>query len=281
MSNCPGKAAWLWFLSVLWFWDWTYLGNYDDEGWDDQANCVRDKNGSVVWKYEEYVDVVVRLRYIHIFDNLIYVFWLRYFNDIRPYTSYLNSSEILTFILFIQEVAYTNARMKTHVALSSGTKEDEQFVISCLSYNTWMACLHESGVFLPSSRSSRHLFDVQTVQGTLGGLKATRLLWQTLETGLLIKASRSSGYRNQYLNFVLTAHDVQIIPVPLRVLKATPSRSSATSPAQIDQAVFLPPSLRLSPQLEASHLEPLQNRIAKFLLPPRAAVDAVTKTPSH
>jgi hypothetical protein len=50
-SNCPWKALWLWFLLALCFWDWTYLGTYDDHYGDEAALATRDKDGDIVWKY--------------------------------------------------------------------------------------------------------------------------------------------------------------------------------------------------------------------------------------
>jgi hypothetical protein len=68
-------------------------------------------------------DVVVRLAYIPVFDNLVQVLWLRYVAADPPYTMYINNSEIFTILLCISLALYTCARMTTHVAFVAGKKD--------------------------------------------------------------------------------------------------------------------------------------------------------------
>jgi hypothetical protein len=153
MSNCPGKAIWLWLLMALSPWDWSYLGTYDDVYGDKKALAIRDKLGKMVWKcipeeipgkhvlplhrflndevplyrqmYMPWRDLAVRLGYIHIVDNLIHVIWLRYYLENGPYTPYINNSEILTLVLLVQTGIYTFARMRTHVTFIKITDDEE------------------------------------------------------------------------------------------------------------------------------------------------------------
>ena len=153
-SNCPAKAIWLWALMALWFWDWTYLGVYEDEYGDEAARAIRNKHGAVVWKntpskdgskpdtsgegfmndlvpayrksYMPMSEITIRLGYIHIVDNLIHVIWLRYYIENGPYTLYINNSEIFTLVLLLQMAVYTYARMRTHVTFVRDADDDEE-----------------------------------------------------------------------------------------------------------------------------------------------------------
>ena len=57
-----------------------------------------------------------------LFDNIMFVLWLRYAYQHGPYTRYVSNSEILTILLFFSMILYTYARMRTHVVFS----EDEE-----------------------------------------------------------------------------------------------------------------------------------------------------------
>jgi hypothetical protein len=68
-------------------------------------------------------DVVVRLAYIHVVDNLVQVLWLRYVAADAPYMTYMNSSEVLTILLGISLALYTYARMRTRVVFVAGKRD--------------------------------------------------------------------------------------------------------------------------------------------------------------
>ncbi|KAF2711538.1 hypothetical protein K504DRAFT_465298 [Pleomassaria siparia CBS 279.74] len=128
-SNSVGKGVWLGlFLGPL-FWNWTYLGRYEDFRYNEDTKTLYDKSDAIVWTfaptiqeanlnshtYFPWKDTIVRLSYIHIIDNLIHIIWLRFYLDNGPYTSYINNSEILTAVLLIEMAVYTYARIKSHV----------------------------------------------------------------------------------------------------------------------------------------------------------------------
>ncbi|KAF2108746.1 hypothetical protein BDV96DRAFT_605497 [Lophiotrema nucula] len=156
-SNSIGKPLFLWLLVELRFWDWTYLGRYSDGYFDEERRCVLNQHGMKIhtfvakdWKpdtreakyvsdiisktsdrigfniFNTYIprylpepDVIVRLSYIHLVDNIIHVVWLRYFYEHGPYTIYINNSELLTVSVFTQLVIYTYARMKSHIVFTN------------------------------------------------------------------------------------------------------------------------------------------------------------------
>jgi hypothetical protein len=145
-SNYLARSFWLLFLIECPAWKWTYLGFYTDAYYDDASRTVVSAEGTAVWMFTSEKDdlipedeqvfyfryaqvflpwraVVVRLAYISLFDNLVYVVWMRYAVENAPYTSYINNSEILTLLLFILLALYTYARMRTHVIFVAGEKD--------------------------------------------------------------------------------------------------------------------------------------------------------------
>ncbi|KAF2676555.1 hypothetical protein K458DRAFT_396860 [Lentithecium fluviatile CBS 122367] len=118
---------------ALWFWDWTHLGTYDDVYGDEKAQSVRDKDGKIVWTFvpsddPKKADICFVERFLNWkapHYRIPYMPWLRYYIENGPYTSYLNISEILIFILFVQMGIYTYARMRTHVAFCRGEEDEE------------------------------------------------------------------------------------------------------------------------------------------------------------
>ncbi|RMZ73646.1 hypothetical protein GMOD_00009391 [Pyrenophora seminiperda CCB06] len=128
------KAGWIWPIIECPAWSSTYLGFYEDYYYQESTRMVYDRFGRPVWVFtsentEErprgfnhyapnflpWRDIVVRLSYYHVIDNAIHILWLRYDNTDAPYTTYINNSEFLTLALFVTLVAYTYARMRTHV----------------------------------------------------------------------------------------------------------------------------------------------------------------------
>lgn len=162
-SNGLLKPFFIYCLMALWFWDWTYLGVYDDVYADDEEFVIRNEKGEVVWEcipimpadlrllhqqnfalstlfndypvpywrreYFPFQDSVVRLGCIHIIDNLIHVRWLRFQIENGPYTPYINNSEFLTLMLIIQMGLYTYARMRTHITFQRHGGDEEQEMV--------------------------------------------------------------------------------------------------------------------------------------------------------
>ncbi|KAI1570538.1 hypothetical protein PtrCC142_009640 [Pyrenophora tritici-repentis] len=143
-SNSIGKFVWLWIMVEAPFWNWTYLGFYEDYYFQEGTRTVYDQVGRPVWifisektgkknedtSYHPYGsifrlwrDIAVRLSYYHVIDNTIHVLWFRYFNTEAPYTTYLNNSELLTMVLLTTLVTYTYARMHTHVHFDHDDEE--------------------------------------------------------------------------------------------------------------------------------------------------------------
>lgn len=92
----------------------------DEQETDSGEGSEEWKRGSFVWKtlnriFPSWKELFVRLAYIHIFDATIHVVWLLYYVLGVPYTAYLNNSEMLTILLFLQTAIYTIARMRSHV----------------------------------------------------------------------------------------------------------------------------------------------------------------------
>lgn len=91
-----------------------------------------DKIGTTVWKFSPpsddnipefpfspaflpWTDTTIRLAYLTLLDNTMFVLWLRYGYQHAPYSPHISNSEILTILLFISMALYTYARMRTHV----------------------------------------------------------------------------------------------------------------------------------------------------------------------
>ncbi|KAF2650305.1 hypothetical protein K491DRAFT_720853 [Lophiostoma macrostomum CBS 122681] len=143
-SNSPAKVVWLSLLLEMEFWYYTYLGMYADVRYDKDSFSVIDEHGTKVQQlqpgsldtnissmcrrdtstiYRPWEEILARMSYIHVVDNLIHIIWLRYFISNAPYTAYRNNSEILTLQLVVSVVIYTYARMRTHVVFDHDDEE--------------------------------------------------------------------------------------------------------------------------------------------------------------
>jgi hypothetical protein len=167
-SNSPGKFLWLILLIGLGSWSWTYLGTYSDVRFKEDTRSIIDEHGATVWNftsqtnekleqteyqyaplYHPWQDTVVRLSYIHIVDNLIHVYWLRFSLSNGPYTTYINNSEILTLLLFTEMGIYTYARMASHVVFE--VNDDEE---TCIG-------MEKSTIITAKKSITRGLFDLR------------------------------------------------------------------------------------------------------------------------
>ena len=102
-----------------------------------ESRSVTDEAGQILWTFMDpelpfspnfrpWETVVCRLSYIHLFDNLIHVLWLRYLSPTAPYTTYLNNSELLIVLLSINVALYTYGRICSHVVTAQ--EGDEEFL---------------------------------------------------------------------------------------------------------------------------------------------------------
>lgn len=114
-SNSPRKAIWLWLLVEVGFiWNFSYLGHYADFNYAEETRTVHNEEADIIWAFTSektgdevedkmyspyspiflpWQDVVVRLSYIHLVDNLIPVIWLWHFLEQRTLcTSIIPSS---------------------------------------------------------------------------------------------------------------------------------------------------------------------------------------------
>jgi hypothetical protein len=107
-SSSPLKGLFLHWMINLSLWNRTFLGRHCDRS-ASQGACTADassegdKTASDV-KRVSWWDAIVRLAYYHILDGTAKAIWLRFF---RPYTIYVNNSEILTVVFVIVMVAWT------------------------------------------------------------------------------------------------------------------------------------------------------------------------------
>ena len=140
LLNSLGKAIQLQYLILLQFQDQTYLGVYRDVYYGEDSHSIQNTNGIIVQTYtidynwskppekqqceklplytSLYIpqeDAVVRLLYIYVINNLIYILQLRFFINNGLYTAYLNNLEILTALLPVQVVVYTYIYMRSHM----------------------------------------------------------------------------------------------------------------------------------------------------------------------
>jgi hypothetical protein len=106
------KGAYLMWMIEWAIWNRTYLSTHVDAPTsytilpttESEKDEKAPENRHIPWR-----DAVIRLAYYHILDNLIHVIYLRHywpFDDGKPYTAYINNSEILTVVLAVQMVAW-------------------------------------------------------------------------------------------------------------------------------------------------------------------------------
>jgi hypothetical protein len=98
-----------------------------ERGTDTERETNTEREPDFFPPFYPWEDILVRLSYIHVIDNLVHVLWMRYFITNAPYTLYVNNSEILTGLLAIALMVYTYARMRTHILFD---RDDEETLIN-------------------------------------------------------------------------------------------------------------------------------------------------------
>jgi hypothetical protein len=107
-SSSPLKGLFLHWMINLSLWNRTFLGRYCDRSASENAGTADassegEKRASEV-KRVSWRDAIVRLAYYHILDSTANAIWLRFF---RPYTTYVNNSEVVTVVFVVVMVAWT------------------------------------------------------------------------------------------------------------------------------------------------------------------------------
>ncbi|CAA9956874.1 hypothetical protein PTMSG1_00482 [Pyrenophora teres f. maculata] len=198
-SNSSGKFVWLWILVQGSFWNWTYLGFYEDYYFEEGTRMVYDQVGRPVWTFRSekigdknadcfyhpygsiflpWRDIAIRLAYYHVIDNTIHVLWFRYFNTDAPYKTHLNNLEILTMVLFTTLVIYIYARMRTHVYFSDD--DDERGLLIDI----------KSPIPSPIHSASRDLFTFSSLQ--YGFRTASELRYTCMTTSFVLACATAT-----------------------------------------------------------------------------------------